>query len=217
VSDSPRILLTGFEPFAGETLNPSWEAARALDGRQIGGHRVQALCLPVAFAPAIDALRTALQAHRPAIVLASGQAGGRAALSLERIAVNLIDARIADSDGRQPIDCPVIAGAPAAYFTSLPVKAMRAASEAIGVPAELSQSAGCFVCNAVFFALMHALSGNPSIRGGFVHLPWLPEQAVRHPGEPSLTLERIVAGLEQALRVAATRVDDLSVPGGDTH
>jgi pyroglutamyl-peptidase len=213
----PPILLTGFEPFGGEAINPSWEAVRALHGRCIGGHPVEARQLPVAFGPAIAALQEALDAVRPTLVLAVGQAGGRARLSFERIAVNLIDARIPDNDGCQPIDCPVIAGAPTAYFTSLPVKAMRAAAEAAGVPAELSQTAGSYVCNAVFFALLHALAGRPGCRGGFVHLPWLPEQADRHPGEPKLALQRIVDGLQEALQAAATRVDDLPLAGGDTH
>lgn len=213
----PSILLTGFEPFAGESINPSWEAVRRLHGARIGEHLVQARCLPVTFGGAVDALEAARCELQPAIVLAVGQAGGRGGLSFERIAVNLIDARIADNAGAQPIDQPVIEGAPAAYFATLPVKAMRAAVEQAGIAAELSCSAGCFVCNAVFFALMHRLVGDASCRGGFVHVPWLPEQAMQRAGEPSLPLDALVHGIECALRVALERIDDLRVAGGDTH
>jgi pyroglutamyl-peptidase len=216
-ADAPRILLTGFEPFDGESINPSWEVVQALHGQCIAGHRVQAIRLPVSFRGALSTIDAGLQQHRPAIVLAVGQAGGRARLSFERIAVNLIDARIPDNDGQQPIDRPVIPAAPAAYFATVPVKARRIAAEAAGVPAELSHSAGCYVCNAVFFALMHALARCPQARGGFVHLPWLPAQAARHPGQPSLSLAQMIRGLEHALQATATRDADLPIAGGDTH
>lgn len=214
---APVILLTGFEPFGGESINPSWEVARALHGRGIDGHRVEARLLPVAFGAAITALQAALDELQPAVVLAIGQAGGRGKLSFERVAINLIDARIPDNAGAQPIDTPVLAGAPNAYFASLPVKAMRAACEAAGVEAELSQSAGCYVCNAVFFALMHVLSTRPAVRGGFLHLPWLPEQVDGHPGEPCLALDAMVGAVEQALLAAVQHADDLGVAGGETH
>lgn len=212
------ILLTGFEPFGGETLNPSWEAVRRLDGHCIGGHPVTALALPVAFGAAVRQLDEALSRLRPAIVLAVGQAGGRARLSLERVAINLVDARIPDNDGEQPIDCPVIASAPPAYFSNLPVKAMRAAIETHGIPAELSHTAGTYVCNALFFGLMHSIAAaGGGIRGGFMHLPWLPEQALAHPGEPSLPLEQMVRGIGCALDAAVRHGDDLPVSGGTTH
>jgi pyroglutamyl-peptidase len=216
-ADTPRILLTAFEPFGGETINPSWEAVRPLDGASIAGHRVCARRLPVTFGGAAIALRTALDEHEPQLVLAVGQAGGRAALSLERVAINLVDARIPDNDGCQPIDCAVVEGAPPAYFATLPVKSMRAALQSAGIPAELSQSAGCYVCNAVFFVLMHALAERPGVRGGFLHVPWLPEQAARHPGEPAMPLAQIVEGLERALAAAAEHASDLAIAGGDTH
>jgi len=214
---SPHVLLTGFEPFGGEVVNPSWEVARALDGRRIAGHRIDALRLPVAFDAAIIALRAAVDERSPVLVLALGQAGGRARLSLERVAINLVDARIPDNAGLQPIDQPVLAGAPNAYFTNLPVKAMRAAIDAVGIPAELSHSAGYYVCNAVFFALMHALQQHPRCRGGFMHLPWLPEQASTHGGEPALALELMTTGVLAALRAAVACEVDLRTAGGETH
>ncbi|CAM5565392.1 Pyrrolidone-carboxylate peptidase OS=Rhodanobacter lindaniclasticus OX=75310 GN=pcp PE=3 SV=1 [Rhodanobacter lindaniclasticus] len=138
----PRILLTGFDPFGGETVNPSWEAARALHGRRIGGHRVVARQMPTQFAASLRLLRAALRETTPAIVLGVGQAGGRTQLSLERVAINLQDARIPDNAGAQPIDEPVIAGAPAAYFSTLPLKAMLAALHEAGVPTGISHTAG---------------------------------------------------------------------------
>ena len=151
------ILVTGFEPFGGESVNPSALVAQALHGRTIDGAPVLGMVLPCVFGAAIDALRTALDRHRPRLVLALGQAAGRAAFSLERVAINVDDARIPDNAGAQPVDRPVVAGAPAARFTTLPVKAMVAALREAGHPAELSNSAGTFVCNHVFYGLQHAL------------------------------------------------------------
>ncbi|MDQ2971755.1 MAG: pyroglutamyl-peptidase I, partial [Pseudomonadota bacterium] len=142
------ILLTGFTPFAGETINPSWQAARALDGKIIEGHRVVAVELPTTFDGTPALLRRALRSTNPRVAIATGLAGGREGISLERVAINLIDARIPDNAGVQPVDASVIEGAPSAYFSSLPVKAMLAAMQSAGVPAELSFSAGSYVCNA---------------------------------------------------------------------
>ena len=170
-------------PFAGETVNPSWLAARALDSRTIDGHRVTALELPTEFAPAIATLRAALRRQRPRVVVATGLAGGREGISLERVAINVIDARIPDNAGAQPVDAPVVRRAPAAYFSSLPIKAALAALQREGIAAHVSQTAGTYVCNAVFYALMHAAKRRRGMRAGFVHVPWLPEQAKRH-GQP---------------------------------
>ncbi|HEY6986246.1 MAG TPA: pyroglutamyl-peptidase I, partial [Rhodanobacteraceae bacterium] len=142
MSADPNVLLTGFEPFAGEHVNPSRELVRGLDGEIVNGHRVIGAILPVAFASTVPILEALLETHRPALVLATGQAGGCNELRIERLAANLIDARIADADGRQPIDQAVVAEAPPAYFSTLPVKAMLARLRALGIPAALSQSAG---------------------------------------------------------------------------
>jgi pyroglutamyl-peptidase len=193
---APCVLLTGFEPFGGESTNPSWQAVAQLHGRRIGGHRVIAVQLPTAFEGAGRMLRAALRAHAPRAVIAVGQAGGRAEISLERVAINLIDARIPDNTGAQPIDEPVIAGAPDAYFATLPLKAALQALRGEGIPAAISYSAGTYVCNQVFYALMHALRNRPQVPAGFVHVPYLPEQAARQPrAAASMGLETIVAGL----------------------
>lgn len=208
------VLLTGFEPFGDDGDNPSADAVLALHGSVIDGRRVVAEVLPVTFGDAPQALLAALHAHRPELVIATGLAGGRARLSLERIAVNLIDARIPDNRGGQPIDVAVVDGAPAAYATTLPVKAMLAAAHAAGVPAELSLSAGTFVCNAVFFALMHALAGRGNVRGGFVHVPYAPVQAARHPGAPCLPVDVAAVGLSAMISAALRHTTDLPLPGG---
>ena len=212
---APRVLLTGFEPFAGDAINPAMEVVRELAGERIAGHRVVPAMLPVTFADAPTALAEVLEIERPALVLCVGQAGGRARISLERVALNLIDARIPDNHGAQPIDTRVIADAPDAYFSTLPVKAMLQAMLASGVPAELSQSAGTYVCNAVFFVLRHLLETRwPEVRGGFVHIPYLPEQAARHAGAPALGLETLSKGIGIAIEAAIQTREDLRIAGG---
>ena len=208
----PSVLLTGFDPFGGAAVNPSWLAVQALQGRRIAGHRVVVAQLPTVFGAAMTQLNALLRKHRPALVICVGQAGGRAALSLERVAINLDDARIADNAAARPIDTPVVPGGPTAYFTSLPVKAMLVALQRKGIAAEVSQTAGTFVCNHVFYGLMHALAtrrGLRHTRGGFVHVPWLPEQ-----GAPSMALQDIVSGLRVAIRAALTTGEDLKVSAG---
>ncbi len=216
-SAPPRVLLTGFEPFGGETVNPSWEAVRALRGRRIDGHRIEATRLPTAFGDALATLDAALAASRPRLVIAVGQAGGRDRLSLERIAINVDDARMPDNRGRQPIDQPVIAGAPAAYFGTLPIKAVLAALTAAGIPAAISQSAGTYVCNHVFYGLMHALAQRRGVRGGFVHIPFLPAQAAAHHGAPSMALDTVVAALRLIIEVSLRTGDDARIAAGATH
>lgn len=213
------ILLTGFEPFGGERVNPSWEVAQALHGERLakGQAQVEALKLPCEFSGSRAALDEALNRLQPRLVLALGQAAGRSDLSLERVAVNLCDARIADNAGDQPIDEPVEPGGPAAYFTTLPVKAMVAALRAAGLPAGLSMSAGSYVCNYIFYALQHRLAAHPGVRSGFMHLPLLPAQAAQHPGQPSMTLQTMIEGTRIALETALAVREDLRTLGGSLH
>ncbi len=214
----PIVLLLGFEPFAGEAINPSAEIAGRLDGQTIGGHQLVASVLPVSFTDAPMQLAQLLDRHRPALVIALGQAGGRKEISFERVAINLIDARIADNAGLQPIDVEVLRGGPGAYFSTLPVKAMHMQLQSLGVPASLSLSAGSFVCNQVFYWLAHLLaSEHPQARGGFIHVPWLPEQAERHAGEPGMPLAQMLIGVRAAIDCALRTRTDLGVAGGSTH
>jgi pyroglutamyl-peptidase len=205
----PVILLTGFDPFGGESINPSGRVVAALQGETIAGARVQTVCLPTVFGAALQALGEAVRRCAPVLVVALGQAGGRSELSIERVAINVDDARIPDNDGAQPIDEPIVPGGPAAYFSTLPVKAIVAALHAQGLPAGVSQTAGTFVCNHVFYGLQHLLAGT-GVRSGFVHLPWLPEQAGGRADAPCLPLDAMVDGVRTVLQVAMThRGEDL--------
>jgi pyroglutamyl-peptidase len=214
-SPKPRVLLTGFDAFGGAVINPSWLAVQALHGRQVMGHTVVAAQLPTVFGASLQVLGTLLAKHQPALVVCVGQAGGRNAISLERVAINVDDAPIPDNAGARPIDAPVVPGAPAAHFSTLPIKAMLAALLREGLPVEVSQTAGTFVCNHVFYSLMQTIATRPELRhtrGGFVHVPWLPEQ-----GAPSMALDDVVRGLRVALRAALTAPPDVSLAAGATH
>jgi pyroglutamyl-peptidase len=209
------VLVTGFEPFDVAEINPSLEIARNLHGSVIAGHTVVGALLPCVFGAAIPELQRLLRVHRPALVIGVGQAGGRAAITPERVALNVDDARIADNAGAQPVDRPVVRGGPAAYFSTLPVKAIVAALRAAGLPSEVSQTAGTFVCNHVFYGLMHALRTRKDVRGGFIHVPFLPEQAQK--GQASLPLEDMVYGVALAVETALRRKKDLRLAGGQTQ
>ncbi|MDQ0756886.1 pyroglutamyl-peptidase I [Arthrobacter sp. B3I4] len=212
------ILLTGFEPFGGETTNPSWAAARGAAALlEAAGHKAVAVELPCVFGDAIEALRAALAKHRPELVLCAGQAGGRAGISLERVAINCDDARIPDNAGKAPVDEPVVPDGPAAYFSTLPVKAALSALQAAGIPAEVSQSAGTYVCNHVFYGLMHAVRLTPGVRAGFVHVPYGPDQVRPDGGVASLPLEQMTEALAVVVRTALATAEDLKVSAGATH
>ena len=226
-SNLPTVLLTGFDAFGGDTINPSWLVAQALDGETIQGHLVVAAQLPTQFAASRKLLAALLRKHQPALVLCLGLAGGRAGLWLERIAINVQDARIADNAGAQPIDKPIVPRGPAAYFSTLPIKAMQRAIENQGVPVEISQTAGTFVCNSIFYALLHQLSfaahkspknslvtqrGSQSSQvpcGGFIHVPYLPNQ-----GTPHMELHDMVLGVRTACACALATGKDISQSAG---
>jgi pyroglutamyl-peptidase len=198
-------MVTGFDPFGGSHTNPSWHAVHALHGRIVAGRRLIGVELPTVFDLSLQRLEEAMDEHQPELVVCTGQAAGRAAISLERVAINVNDARIPDNAGVKPIDTAVVAGGPAAYFTTLPIKAMLKGLLDEAVNAEVSQTAGTFVCNHVFYGLMHLLAQPrwEGTRGGLIHVPWLPEQ-----GQPSMRLDQIVRGLEVAIGCAlATRRD----------
>ena len=214
------LLLTGFEPFGGESVNPSWEIARALDGWVVEGHAVRAVQLPCAFGDALRTLDEALAAHRPELVMCLGQAGGRAEISIERAALNVDDARIPDNLGRQPIDTAVVANGPAAYFSTLPIKTLARDLREAGIAAAVSNTAGTFVCNHVFYALMHRLATAPALartRGGFVHVPFTPEQTIGRPGAPAMALATQIEGIRHALRSAIRTGDDVRETAGREH
>lgn len=217
-SNEPLALVTGFMPFAGDLVNPSQQIAQALNDTRIAGHRVVGAVLPTEFSCVMHLLENLIRTHQPSLVLALGQAGGREGISLERVAINLIDARIADNAGLAPIDVPVVEGAPNAYFTGLPVKAMLAALNQAGIAAAVSHTAGTFVCNQVFFGLAHLQATRyPDLRSGFVHVPCLPEQVEQHKGTPSMPLDTMVEAVRLCLQTALTTREDLHFPAGATH
>ena len=197
-----KVLLTGFDAFGSHTHNPSGLIAQALHGRQVAGHQVVAAQLPTVFGASLAQLEALMNTHRPTLVICLGLAARHATLRLERIAVNWVEAHIPDNAGQMPVGQPVIAQAPHAYFTRLPLDAMQQALQTAHVPVEQSPSAGSFVCNHLFFGLLHRLAttaGLQQVRGGFIHVPQLPEQ-----GTPHMALNRMVQGLRLAIRAALT-------------
>ena len=215
-----RILITGFEPFGGDSVNPSWLVAQHLSRASIAGAQLQALQLPCAFGLSVQVLAQALVQHQPDVVLALGLAQGREGISIERVAINVDDARIPDNAGQQPIDTPVVPGGPAAYFSTLPIKRLVQGLQQAGHPAHISQTAGTFACNHVFYALQHHLHGQRAM-SGFVHLPALPEQAARagRPTPPSMALADQVAAVQCLLQLCVAHqtdgsAGDVRVSGG---
>lgn len=193
------VLLTGFEPFGGESVNASQEVVRSLDGAETGGHDVRGFILPCEFGRAEKALAGALRQTKPAVVICLGQASGRRAVTPERVAVNLDDAELPDNAGRQRLNTPVVRGGPVAYWSTLPVDALVVAMKAQGLPAEASRTAGGFVCNHVFYALMHRLARRwRAPRAGFIHVPriGLPDDAT-----PGLPLGVMIQAIRTAIAV----------------
>ena len=211
VRSPSSVLVTGFDPFGGSDVNPSWQAVHALDGRLISGRRVIGAEVPTIFGTSLRRLSELMEQHRPELVICTGQAGGRGAISLERVAINVNDARIPDNAGAKPIDTAVVPDGPAAYFTTLPIKAMLLALLQEGITAEVSQTAGTFVCNHVFYGLMHTLAQPrwQGVRGGLIHVPFLPEQ-----GQPSMRVDQIVAGLTLGIEVALSTHRDIRKEAG---
>ncbi|MFD7503503.1 pyroglutamyl-peptidase I [Streptomyces sp. NPDC059850] len=212
-----RILLTGFEPFGGSAVNPSWQAVSLVAADPPPGLTVTAARLSCVFGTALDELRAEVERTDPEVVVCVGEAGGRPDVTVERVAINVNDARIPDNAGRQPVDGPVVEGGPAAYFATLPVKACVAAVRAAGIPASVSQTAGTFVCNHVFYGLAHLIATErPALRGGFVHVPYLPEQVVDR-AEPSLPAATVAEALRAIAITAATTGADLRSAEGATR
>ncbi|GLQ72174.1 pyroglutamyl-peptidase I [Vibrio penaeicida] len=206
------VLITGFEPFGGATINPALEAVKQLEGRELNKGRIVTCAVPVVRYESVDMVKQAIQAHNPDIVITVGQAAGRDAITPERVAINVDDFRIPDNGGLQPIDEPVVAEGPDAYFSTLPIKAICQVLNENGVPAKVSNTAGTYVCNHLFYGVQHFLSES-NIRHGFVHIPLLPEQAeeLKMPGMP---LDTIVEGLALMAQVCIDHNQDIKVSEG---
>ena len=207
-----KLLITGFDPFGGEQVNPAFEAVRLLPD-EIAGLELCKLEIPTEFIKSGVILKDALRAVHPNAVLCVGQAGGRTAVTPERVAINLMDARIPDNAGYQPVDVPIREDGETAYFTSLPVKAMVQKMRAAGIPAALSYTAGSFVCNFLMYTLLYLIDRQyPAMRGGFIHVPYAMEQAVSKPlGTPSMELHQIARGLALAVEAVVENERDLTV------
>ena len=207
----PTILVTGFQPFGGEKINPAWEAIRVLPD-SIVGSKVVKLQIRVVFGVGADVVSTAIDHINPDIVLCVGQAGGRAKITPEFVGINYRDARIPDNDGNQPHAQRIVEDGPDAYFATLPVRAMTEAMNKSGIPAALSYTAGTYVCNDVMYSMLHVLATKyPNARGAFMHVPFATEQATKQPvNTASLPIEVMTRGLEVALSVAVKHKIDVT-------
>ncbi|EGQ9290295.1 pyroglutamyl-peptidase I [Vibrio vulnificus] len=207
-----KILVTGFEPFGGESLNPSLELVKVLTQKERTNIEFIGCQVPVVRHQSISTVIEAIEQHEPELVFMIGQAAGRTAITPERVAINLDDYRIEDNAGHQPVDEPIMATGPAAYFSTLPVKAITHALQQAGIPCQLSHSAGTFVCNHLFYGIQHYLQARP-IRSGFIHIPLLPEQASAS-NQPSMSLETLARGLEMMIMTCLETEQDTKLTGG---
>ena len=213
-----KILVTGFDPFGGEKVNPALEAVKSLPS-VIHGAEIRWVEIPTVFYQSAEVLETEIVRYQPDVVLCIGQAGGRASLTPERVAINQDDARIPDNQGNQPIDTPIRLDGQAAYFSTLPIKAMVQAIKEEGLPATVSNTAGTFVCNHLMYqALYLADKKFPNMRAGFMHIPYMTEQVINKPNTASMNLTDIVRGIEAAIGAIVDYKDkDIKLVGGTTH
>lgn len=209
-----KILVTGFDPFGGEPINPAIESVKKLPDT-IAGADIIKLEIPTVVHKSLNVIEEAIQKHDPDMILSIGQAGGRSDLTVERVGINVDDCRIKDNEGNQPVDEPVYADGPAAYFVNLPIKAMVEEIRKAGIPASISNSAGTFVCNHVTYGVRYLVDKKfPGKKSGFIHIPYLPAQVVDKPGQPSMALDVIVEGLIAAIRAMVTSKEDIRITGG---
>jgi len=214
-----KILVTGFEPFGGEPINPSWEAVRGLPDT-ISGAEIVKVMIPVVFGRTAEVVHDAIADHDPDVVLHVGQAGGRFEVSPERVAINVDDARIPDNDEKQPIDVAIRDDGPAAYFSTLPVKAMVTAMRAAGIPAKVSNTAGTYVCNHIMYQSLYMIDREfPGKRAGFVHVPYSPQQVVNQPPQPSMGIDDMTTALAAGIAAIVEYADkpDERAVGGSIH
>lgn len=212
-----KVLITGFEPFGGDKINPSLEAVNMLE-ENIAGAEIVKASLPVVFGKSIQVLEELIKKENPEIVICVGQAGGRFEISIERVAINIDDARISDNEGNQPVDESIFKDGEAAYFTKLPIKAMMEEIRGGNIPAAVSNTAGTYVCNHIMYGLLYLIDKKyPKIKGGFIHVPFIPEQVIGKPNTPYMNLEDISRGLFLAIKAAVQYKNDIRVSDGKTH
>ena len=213
-----KILVTGFDPFGGEKINPALETIKRLPDTILGAQIIK-LEIPTVVGKSLAKIKEAVEKENPDVVLSIGQAGGRSEITVERVGINIDDCRIPDNEGNQPIDEPVVKGGPAAYFVTVPIKAIVENIKAHNIPASISNTAGTFICNHVCYGVAHlaaarTAAGKP-MKSGFIHIPFLPEQVIGKPAlTPSMSLETIVSGITHALEAIVKHDSDIKVSGG---
>ncbi len=209
-----KLLLTAFDPFGGDSVNPALEAVKLVKDT-LGSIQVVKLEVPTVFKKSIATVQAAIEQEKPDAVLCIGQAGGRFDITPERVAINIDDARIKDNEGNQPVDEPIFADGAPAYFATLPIKAMVQAIKDAGLPSSVSNTAGTFVCNHLMYGVLYTLAKKyPGIRGGFMHVPFITPQVVGRPSTPSLSLPDVVRGIEAAVEAIGLHLNDVKIPGG---
>ncbi|MCD8010755.1 MAG: pyroglutamyl-peptidase I [Lachnospiraceae bacterium] len=212
-----KVLVTGFDPFDNDTVNPAWEAVSRMKD-EIAGAKIVKLMVPTVFGKSVQVIREAMDREQPDVVLSVGLSGGRGDITPERVAINLSDARIPDNEGNQPTDEAIFPDGPDAYFSMLPVKAMVEKIHGRGLPASVSTTAGTFVCNHVMYGVLyHVHKDFPNTRSGFVHIPYIPSQTVDKRFMPSMNLNDTIAGLEAAVEAIIENSEDIHSPGGTLH
>lgn len=209
-----KVLITGFDPFGGESINPALEAVKLLPDT-ISGAQIIKLEIPTVFRKSLDKIEEAMEMHKPNIVISIGQAGGRFQITPERVAINIDDARIKDNEGNQPIDIKIYEDGEAAYFSNLPIKAMVEEIKNNGIPAAVSNTAGTFVCNHVMYGILYLIDKKyPEAKGGFIHVPYIPAQTLDKADKPAMNINDIAKGLELAIKAAVENSEDIKSVGG---
>lgn len=212
-----KILLTAFDPFGGDTINPALEAVKKVR-TNVGGAEIVKMMVPTVFGKAHEHVYETMKEEQPDVTLCIGQAGGRFDITPERVAININDARIMDNEGNQPIDTPIFDDGEPAYFSNLPIKAMVERIRKAGIPASVSNTAGTFVCNNLMYGVLYHIAKEfPNMRGGFMHVPFIPSQVVNRSNTPAMSLETIAAGIEAALEAIVENDSDIVVAGGKEH
>lgn len=214
-----KLLVTGFDPFGGEAINPAWEAVKELPDTILNAEVIK-LEIPTVFNKSAEVVKEAMIKHQPDVVLNVGQAGGRFGVTPERVAINMDDARIPDNEKNQPIDEVIQPQGAAAYFTQLPIKAMVEGIKAAGFPGSVSNTAGTFVCNHIMYQVQYLIATEfPNVKGGFTHVPYIHQQVVNKPGMPSMSISDISKALEAALTeiVKLDGQEDIKAIGGAEH
>ena len=212
-----KVLITGFDPFGGESINPAWEAVKEIRD-EIAGAEIVKMQIPTVVGKSIEKVHNKMAEIHPDVVISVGQAGGRFGVTPERVAINVTDARIPDNEGHQPIDEVIFEDGDTAYFSNLPVKAMVQAIKDAGYPSSLSNTAGTYICNHVMYGILYYIHKEfPDVRGGFIHVPYAASQVVNKPNTPSMAIADITAALEAAVSAVVKNETDVKAVGGEIH